>query len=191
MVLLPLLLAGTALAVPPDLGSWQVLQATPWWVGHTQRDGETWCRSVGEIEAPIDEIYAIVADISRYPRVFRRIRKASLVEGDVAWVRIDMPFLLADRDYVSRFTRRKGASSATVDWVPVTSAAAPPVPDAVRLPRAEGQWRLDVVSPTRTRVTYTWNGDLGSDFPSWAFHRAWTTQGSEVLTWLTEAFATP
>lgn len=187
MPLLLFLFAETALAIPPGLGNWTVLQSDPWWVGCTPVSGVQWCRSEGEIAAPLDSIYAIVGNIGRYPAVFKRIEQADLVESDVAWIRIAMPFLLADRDYVARFTKRKDASSAVVDWVPAVSATAPPQSDAVRLPRAEGQWRLDAVGPARTRVAYTWNGDLGSDFPSWALQRAWVTQGAEVLTWIRDA----
>ncbi len=189
MALPLLLLAGIALAIPPGLGNWKVLQTDPWWVGCTRVSGDSWCRSEGEIDASLDAVYGIVGNIARYPGVFRRIERADLVEPDVAWISIGMPFLLADRDYVARFTKRRDATSAVVDWVPAVSAVAPPSPDAVRLPRAEGQWRLDTLGPARTRVAYTWNGDLGADFPSWALHRAWTTQGGEVLDWLRDALA--
>ncbi|MFH1463060.1 MAG: hypothetical protein ABIO70_01610 [Pseudomonadota bacterium] len=55
---------------------------------------------------------------------------------------------------------------------------------SVRLPRAEGQWKLEPAGPSATKVTYTWNGELLGDFPDWALTRAWATQGEEVMHWL-------
>ena len=36
----------------------------------------------------------------------------------------------------------------------------------------------------RTKVYYTWNGELLGNFPSISLHTAWEEQGNEVLTWL-------
>lgn len=184
-----LLLAGTALAIPPGLGAWDVLQPTPVWVGCTQVQGSPWCRSVGVVPAPPAEVAALLADFPNYPSIFERVTSARVLAPDVVHITLDMPFPIASRDYVARFSRRQEGTALVFDFDSVVHPAAPTREDPVRLPRAGGQWRLEPEGPSSTRVTYTWNGELGGDFPSWALPRAWTTQGTEVMDWLSAAAA--
>ena len=58
---------------------------------------------------------------------------------------------------------------------------------SIRLPNAAGEWYLRRIDDTSTEVVYTWNGELGGDFPSFALTRAWTTQGNEMIVWLKES----
>ena len=65
--------------------------------------------------------------------------------------------------------------------------AALPSGESVRLPRAAGRWRLESVSETQTRVTYTWNGELLGNIAPFQLPTAWKTQGTEVMEWLEAA----
>ena len=38
-----------------------------------------------------------------------------------------------------------------------------------------------IIDELSTRVSYTWNGDQGPSFPSYALTTAWKTQGSEMI----------
>ena len=44
------------------------------------------------------------------------------------------------------------------------------------------EWYLERIDESSTRVNYTWNGDQGPSFPSYALTTAWKTQGSEMIT---------
>jgi hypothetical protein len=59
----------------------------------------------------------------------------------------------------------------------------------VRLNNAAGLWVLNSLSPTKTMVTYAWNGELLGNFPDFGLSKAWVTQGTEVLDWLDEALS--
>ena len=48
---------------------------------------------------------------------------------------------------------------------------------------------MDRTSSEKTMVTYAWNGELLGNFPDIALHRAWATQGTEVLNWLDQALS--
>jgi hypothetical protein len=124
-----------------------------------------------------------VTDLAQYPNTFLRIRSAHVLAPDIVHISLDMPYFLADRDYVARFVRQEIGTTLEFSWGAVQHPRAP-VGDAVRLPRAAGSWRLEPLSAGKTRVTYTWNGELLGDFPDWALPRAWVVQGLEVLDWL-------
>jgi hypothetical protein len=126
---------------------------------------------------------SLVHDFEHYPRIFLRLNEVRVLDTNVVYVKLDMPFPVADRDYVARFERKVVEKEVRFSWSPVRHVDAPPV-DAIRLVRAAGEWRLSPISSDRTRVTYTWNGELLGDFPDWALTRAWETQGTEVMHWL-------
>ena len=78
-------------------------------------------------------------------------------------------------------------------WIFVFSAVDHPQgildPNHVRLPNAAGIWVLTEKEANKTSVTYAWNGELLGNFPDFALHRAWATQGTEVLNWLDQALS--
>ncbi|MCB9759943.1 MAG: SRPBCC family protein [Alphaproteobacteria bacterium] len=188
--LLPLLSA--ALALPPAGASWDVLRAGDPDQGAakvqcTHADGQPWCQSVAVLDAPADRIEARLKDFAKYPDTFPRIERCTVLDPQTVWIVLDMPFPLAQRDYIARFTESREGADRVFQW---TAAVHPDAPagDAVRLLRTAGVWRLTPMGE-RTRVSYTWQGELGGDVPGWALPRAWTVQGEEVLRWLGAAVA--
>ncbi len=185
-----LFLATAALAaapVPEGLGDWSILSDDEIWVGCTKVGGQDWCRATSELDVSIDQLSALLHDIPRYPQIFDRVSQAAELESGLVHVVLNMPFPLADRDYVARFTEHHSDGEKVFRWV-ADDAAAPPADKVVRLVNSAGQWRL-VDEGGATRVEYTWNGDLGGDVPSWALERAWRLQGTEVMEWLADAAA--
>ncbi len=182
-----LLLVATAAAIPPDLGEWDMLVEGRDWIG-CQTVGELpWCRSVATIPGPMIKIHSLLNDFAGYPSFMDRVSETRVYSEGIVHIVLDMPFPFAHRDYVVKYTKSKDGDAIVFDFKATHHPSATAVDGSVRLPRAEGQWRLEAVGPGATRVTYTWCGELLGDFPSWALPTAWETQGAEVMNWLKEA----
>jgi hypothetical protein len=182
-----LLFVGAAAAIPPDLGNWQTLEDGAVQVSHTTAAGLPWARCVTVLPGSMAQLVNLLKDFRAYPTFMDRISETRIYEEDVVHLILDMPFPLASRDYVVKYTRGQDGDAVIFDFVAVSHPSATAVEGSVRLPRAEGQWRLEPVGTNKTRVTYIWNGELLGDFPDWALTKAWVTQGEEVMGWLGDA----
>ena len=98
-----------------------------------------------------------------------------------------MPFPFSSRDYIVKYIEANEDNKRIYQWSPVDSNRISKSNNNVRLDNAAGEWRLAPIDSDKTIVSYTWNGELLGDFPDWALTQAWTTQGNEVLVWLTKA----
>ena len=179
--------ASAGAAVPAGLTDWKVLQEEPVEVQCAPLDGFTWCQAHTTIEVSRDRLIKIMWAYDRYPRVFDRVSRCREIDPDVIHVTLDMPFPLAPRDYVVHYSYKRVGDRDVFEFKSVASDKAPPTSDVVRLPYAGGAWELRARGPAATEITYTWNGELGGDVPSWALERAWKTQGTEVMGWLETA----
>ena len=182
-----MLFVGAAAAIPADLGDWQVLAEGPVTVSHTTAAGLPWAKAQTELPGTMVKLINLLYDFRSYPEFMERIFETRVYEEDVVHLILDMPFPLAHRDYVVEYTKGRDGRAVIFDFVAVEHASATDIEGSVRLPRAEGQWRLEPITPTKTQVTYIWNGELLGDFPEWALTKAWVTQGREVLGWLEDA----
>lgn len=180
--LIPLALA----QAPPHLEGWDVRVRGEVEVGCTQAGGEPWCRAVATVPAPLASVRAKLLDFPGYVETFARVTRVALLAPDVVWVTMDLPFPLADRDYVARFTTVEERGVVRIHWHAAEHAGAPRGA-AIRLERTAGTWTLEPV-PDGTRVTYTWHGGLGGDVPSAALPTAHALQGQEVLGGLLAGF---
>jgi hypothetical protein len=182
-----LILVASAAAIPPDLGSWQVLSDGEVKVSYTNARGLPWAKAETIMPGSMVRLVGLLKNFRGYPDFMDRIYETRLYEEDIVHLILDMPFPLAHRDYVVKYTQSQDGRVVVFDFVAVQHPSATAVEGSVRLPRAEGQWRLEPVSTSKTRVTYIWNGELLGDFPDWALTKAWVTQGYEVLGWLEDA----
>ncbi len=182
-----LLLVAAAAAIPPDLGNWQILQEGDVQVAHTTANGLPWARCVTVLPGSMAQLVNLLKDFRGYPSFMDRISETRVYDENIVHLILDMPFPLASRDYVVEYTRGQDGNVVVFDFVAVDHPRATAVEGSVRLPRAEGQWRLEAISASKTRVTYIWNGELLGDFPDWALTKAWVTQGEEVMDWLEDA----
>ncbi len=182
-----ILLIASAVAVPPDLGNWQILSGGDPQVAHTTARGLPWARAVTVMPGSMVQLVILLKNFRGYPDFMDRVYETRIYEENIVHVILDMPFPLAHRDYVVKYTQSQEGDVVVFDFVSVQHPNATAVDGSVRLPRAEGQWRLEPVSATQTRVTYIWNGELLGDFPDWALTKAWVTQGAEVMDWLEDA----
>ena len=92
-----------------------------------------------------------------------------------------MPFPLAPRDYIAKFTRTPTAAGFTLSWEATEHPDAPMTDACVRLLHTAGTWTVEPLSESQSTVHYRWNAELGGDVPGWALPRAWQMQGDEVL----------
>jgi hypothetical protein len=167
-------------AVPGEEADWAVVRDDIVRVECTEVLGEPWCRSVGVIAANIDRIDEILTNIERTSHKFQKVRSAIKLDLAIRHVTIDYPSILADRDYVARYSRQVTQDGRILSWVPVEHPSAPPVRGVVRLTEFEGEWRLEAVGD-HTRVWHVWHADPAGDFPSWAMSQAKIRTGYEVL----------
>ena len=175
----------SGIAIPDsDSKDWTVLNDGKTWVGHKDYKGFPWCRSISDLPFSIDEIVPIVDNFNDYSNVFLRINDSRKIEENIVYLKIDMPLFYSDRDYIVQYNSFQKNDTIIYQWQSVDMIAE--YPDIVRLDNATGEWQLIPVSDNSTMVSYSWNGELLGDFPSFYLPQAWSTQGVEILSWLKE-----
>jgi len=174
------LLISSALALPGPDAEWELLDSNPVRIECTEEGGKPWCRSVGIISAPIDQVASALEDMATQADVFEAVSQIDTLEPDTFRIVLDFPGMFSDRDYVAKFSKRTEGDARVYAWVPVTHADAPPTDDMVRLVRMEGEWRLEPHGDA-TKATYLWEAELLGSFPNWALPTARKKAGHEAL----------
>ena len=170
--------------ISESIDSWIVLQDDVTWIGWTDHSGFPVCQTRADLPYPMKSISNIIEDIENYPNVFKRITTAKILDDDIAYLMLDMPFPFSGRDYIIQFIKDKSETDWVFSFKAVTHVDAPPNERFVRLINAAGAWLIRPINNNETSVTYTWNGELLGEFPSWALPKAWKTQGNEIIEWL-------
>jgi len=170
--------------ISESIDSWTVLQDDVTWIGWTDHSGFPVCQTRANFPYPMKSISNIIKDIENYPNVFKRITTAKILDDDIAYLMLDMPFPFSGRDYIIQFIKDKSETDWVFSFKAVTHVDAPPNERSVRLINAAGAWLIRPINNNETSVTYTWNGELLGEFPSWALPKAWKTQGNEIIEWL-------
>ena len=167
-------------AIPSkDYNEWIVLQNNGIWIGYAETD-YPWCQTKMRFDNSIDEILAIVEDVNNYYQIFDSIVYSILDENDIVHVMVDYPIPFSDRDYVVKFELLY-ENQDVVYRFKSEDKNKPYHKDYVRLTNAAGEWRLSPIDENYVEVSYTWNGELKGNFPSWTLTRAWLRQGNEVM----------
>ena len=186
-VILILSLSSAKIIPPNDHQNWNVLQDDHIWVGWTDHSGFQWGKSRTTLPYSLQNIASLLEDKGNYTEVFKRVTVSQVLEENVVYLVLDMPFPFSSRDYIVKYTQLNENGDHVYQFHSVNSNIISLNENNVRLLHAAGEWRLTPQKNNETMVTYTWNGELLGDFPDWALTRAWTTQGHEVLQWLEEA----
>lgn len=173
-------LTPVARALPGPDATWTVLSESGPRVECTETGGEPWCRSIGTVPLPIDQVAATLEDMAAHQALFDSIVSIEVLAPDTMHIILDYPALMSDRDYVARYSRAVDGEARMYRWVPVVHPAAPEVDGIVRLPRMAGEWRLDPAG-TSTKVTYTWEAEIAGSFPSALLNKARKIAGGEAL----------
>tara|TARA_B100002051_G_scaffold184284_1_gene174432 strand:+ start:63 stop:680 length:618 start_codon:yes stop_codon:yes gene_type:complete len=152
------------------------------WVGYIEKPNINWVRTSSILPFKFEEVSKMIEKEENYSEIFKRVIISKEVLKDVIYMKIDMPFPFYDRDYLVEYSIVKEASSASYAFSAIEDERYPPLSSCVRLEKAAGEWYLEKIDGLSTRVSYTWNGDQGPSFPSYALTTAWKTQGSEMIT---------
>lgn len=196
MLVLPLLVAVLPVARaawpdPPETG-WSTVQADPLITCTHDAEGLPWCYAEREAAVPFDRVVAAIKDVDHYPSIFGHLDQVKRLDADSAWIHVNYPSPLSDRDYIARFTEVSGAEIQTAEppgtvrgfHVRFRAAESPlaPAPGGdVRLVHAAGGYDAWDLGGGRTRFRYTWETEIGGDVPSWMSDRARLLHGDEVV----------
>jgi hypothetical protein len=131
-------------------------------------------RGVGNIDAGLFEILAVMDDIGHYTEWMSDCTGAYVVKKisefeRVEYNRIHAPWPVADRDGVVRSWVEASMAKHEI-WARfqrVTMAETPPVAGVVRMPRLEGYYHLEAIDEGHTKVTYEVDADPGGLLPNW------------------------
>ena len=172
-----------------SLDNWNILQGDEYeiWIGWLDTPEIDWARTTSTLPYSIDKISKMIEDLENYYQIFDRVKSSGIVADDIVHIRIDMPFPISDRDYIVQYKTEKNKDNISYKFQAVKDTNIELNDSCIRLVNAAGEWYLKAVSESSTKVVYTWNGELGGDFPDWALTRAWGKQGSEMIEWLSES----
>ena len=152
------------------------------------KDGDIdWCRTKSVINASIIEVQRLIENKIDYPKIFKRIKKTEIITDEIVYIALDMPFPFSDRDYVVKYINKKEGLDLIYSYYAVIHKNVPIFDEYVRLKNSMGEWRLKIIDIDKTEITYTWNGELLGDFPSFSLGRAWKTGGTEIIEELRQA----
>lgn len=152
------------------------------WVGYIEKPNINWVRTSSILPFTFEKVSKMIEKEENYSKIFNRVIISEEVLKDVIYMKIDMPFPFYDRDYLVEYSIVKEDSAASYAFTAIEDKRYPPLSNCVRLENAAGEWYLERIDESSTRVNYTWNGDQGPSFPSYALTTAWKTQGSEMIT---------
>ena len=170
-----------------SIKNWSIIQKKVIQIRWTDYEGYPICQTTSVLPFSMESISSIIEDVENYPSVFKRIHKTNTLEKDIVHVMLGMPLFLSNRDYVIQYIKSKNQNTWEFTFNAVKHIDAPEKNNYVRLVNAAGKWKLVPKNKNETSVSYTWNGELLGDFPSFALERAWKTQGNEIIHWLNDA----
>ena len=166
---------------PQDIEGWKILNEKEPWVGYVDYENFPWCRATDVFPYSINEIEQFVGKFDTYSNTFSRMIDSDLVDTNVVYLRVDYPFFLSDRDYLVKYSRLIDNKDVYYQWIAVVHPEAPEYDNVVRLINAGGEWALKYISDNSTKVSYSWNGELRGDFPSFSLNSAWNKAGTEII----------
>jgi len=164
-----------------DENKWETLQDNPVLIKVLKEDYPK-CSTQIIIDSSVENILDVIEDVSNYKIFFDSIVISDINDNDQVRLGIDMPFPFSSRDYTVKFNRNESATEVNYLYKSIVSKDFKEDKNYVRLTDAKGGWTISKISNDEgILVTYTWNGDMRGDFPSWAYTRAWIKQGNEIM----------
>ena len=172
---------------PQDIEGWKILNEKEPWVGYVEYENFPWCRATDIFPYSINEIEQFIGKFDTYSNTFSRMIDSDLVDTNVVYLRVDYPFFLSDRDYLVKYSRLTDNKDVYYKWIAEVHPEVPEYDNVVRLINAGGEWALKYISDNSTKVSYSWNGELRGDFPSFSLNSAWNKAGTEIINELRNA----
>ncbi|MCX4240411.1 START domain-containing protein [Paraliomyxa miuraensis] len=145
-------------------------------------------RGVGQVDAPLVEVLAVVTDAERHREWVFSCSDSSLVEQTsestgIVYNRTDTPWPVPDRDVVldSRIELVDGEREVIVRFSATAHPARPPTDGVVRMTYLEGHYHLWAEDAAHTRVEYQVDSDPGGSLPTWLATRGTRDMPVETL----------
>ncbi|MDP1540261.1 MAG: START domain-containing protein [Moraxellaceae bacterium] len=164
-------------SLPALAGEWQL---------HSNRDGvEVFTaevpgqnlkafRGVAVIDAPMDKVLDVLADLPRMPSWFYQMRRAELVSGNPTEGRIYFVIAgiwpVSDRDAVIDVDTHNINDAVMIQSIG-RPAAKPAQSCCVRIPSLQSSWLVSSLSSTQTQVIFTTQSHPGGVIPLWLANR--------------------
>jgi hypothetical protein len=188
----PLLLA--AIPSDPSFAPWFTSRGISVEIAR-QPSGPPWIRGRGEIPVSASKVAAVLSDFGRYRELFSpAVRKADVLdrEGPAARLHLVWPYPIpySNRDAVVRYESAPAADGgAVISWRADARSGDPA--EGTRIERVAGETRIEPAGEGRSRVTYTYLGDLGGKFPAWAQEKAWREEPIQYFRAIRRALGLP
>lgn len=147
--------------------------------------GTPWIRGTGEVPAAAEKIAAVVTDFDHYREIFSpALKKARVLSVAADSARLHLvwpyPFPLRNRDAIVAYRMERLAEGGfLLSWKSDQKPGDPH--EGVRIARVSGETRIMPLVGERSRVTYTYLGDLGGKFPRSAEEKAWRAEPVEYF----------
>ena len=159
---------------------WEVLTEQPVFI-KVLKSNYPHCHAELVIDESIDDILKVIQDVNSYKLFFDSIDISDINDKGEVRLGIDMPFPFSNRDYTVKFNRLDKESKISYLYSPIITDDFLEERGYIRLIHARGGWILSKMEDKKTLVVYKWNGDMRGDFPQWAYTKAWTKQGNEIM----------
>ncbi len=150
-----------------DWMEWEELHRDAELVVETQasREGGATLRGRTELPHPLEAVRAVLLDLAGFSRWGRSLVRWQVLDSSpneaIVYGRHDVPWPLADRDYVVRYTWQLLPDRFLLEARSTDDERAPVSDGVVRLARVYSSWEVTRAGPGRACVVYTYDGDLG------------------------------
>jgi hypothetical protein len=131
-------------------------------------------RAVGDVDANLYEILAVIRDVERQPEWMYECKEARVLRTEsetvsIVYNRTDAPWPVADRYAVvhSEIVVVRPGNEVEVRFRSSAEALPDPPRGTVRMARLVGAYTLRALGPDRTRVDYRVDADPGGLLPVW------------------------
>jgi hypothetical protein len=181
-----LTLAALASPIPADLPFEKWFTAHGVQVEIARKPGSPpWLRSTAELPVGADKVTSILTDFKHYKDFFApAIKKADVLDSEGGATRIHFvwpyPFPLRNRDAVVSYRVEQGEGGRLV-LIWKNDARPGDREEGIRIERVAGETVVEPLGPDRSRVTYTYLGELGGKFPAWAEDKAWREEPVQYM----------
>ena len=150
-----------------------------------QEKAPPWLRGTAELPAPAEKVVQVLTEYRGYRELFAPgVKKAQVLDGKEGNARLHFvwpyPFPLRNRDaVVSYHGQMQEGGRFLLSW---KSDARPGDPhEGIRIERVMGETAVEPLGADRCRVTYTYLGELGGEFPAWAKEKAWREEPVQYM----------
>lgn len=136
------------------------------------------------IEAPPQQVFEVLSDVSRYTEFMPYLEKLEVLEtlddGRIQYEVVNAP-VVSRRDYVLRITVAKLAEGWRIDWKPAAEGKGPPASKGkVRVEVNEGSYLIEP-HEKGTKLSYALLTHPGGSIPSWIAKRSNTSAVPDLL----------